>query len=74
MQIQDVVAGMQQMLQYIEESQSMMSNAREQQQEDVNSNEHRAEIAHAAVSDQIIPDGAIMGSLQDLTGADPANH
>jgi len=32
MQIQDVVAGMQQMLQYIEESQSMMSAARTEQQ------------------------------------------
>jgi len=33
MQIQDVVAGMQQMLQYIEESQSMMSAARAEQQQ-----------------------------------------
>lgn len=33
MQIQDVVAGMQQMLQYIEESQSMMSAARADQQQ-----------------------------------------
>merc|ERR1719498_968603 len=33
MQIQDVVAGMQQMLQYIEESQSMMSPARTEQQQ-----------------------------------------
>merc|ERR1719352_479845 len=51
MQIQDVVAGMQQMLQYIEESQSMMSAARAEQQQ-------LQQAAGEAANGEAAPEGA----------------
>jgi hypothetical protein len=54
MQIQDVVAGMQQMLQYIEESQSMMSATRVEQQQGERT-EADADSAEAVANESIQP-------------------